>query len=294
MESIADTELIELDAVLRVIHQHCGYDFRNYSKSSIHRSLVHELERYKLSHMSELIPLILYQPEVLQNVLQRLSIKVTEFFRDPCFFHSLSQDIFPLLRTFPFFKIWHAGCASGEEVYSLAILLEEAGLLDRARIYATDFNHSILAKAKEGIFARNKVEEFAKHYWEAGGNQEFLNYFHSKYNVAKINSHFKRKITFAHHNLVTDSVFGEMQMVVCRNVLIYFDQDLKTRVLKLFFDSLCHGGILCLGSKESLEYLNCGHLFEGYEKKYSIYRKNMTVENYEDIPQEIAKLESDI
>jgi len=264
---------IELTALLECVYRHSGYDFRHYSRTSVQRCLAQHLQAEGLAHVSELIPLILYRPDALQRLLQCLSINVTQFFRDPFFFRALQERVFPVLKTFAFFKIWHAGCSSGEEVYSLAILLDEAGLLDRARLYATDFNHGILAKAREAVFPEADLDTRQAAYRQSGGQGALKQHFHCRYGVAKPARHLREHITFAHHNLAGDGVFGEMQLIVCRNVMIYFDRQLKKRVLTLFHQSLYPSGFLCLGDRESLDREMEKAHFELLDRKARIYRK---------------------
>jgi chemotaxis protein methyltransferase CheR len=268
-----DIEDIELDALLQIIDQCYGYDFKDYARASLKRRVGHRLSVEKCLHISELIPLVVHNKSIFGRLLSDLSIGVTEMFRDPVFFNSVTRQVFPLLKTFPFFKIWHAGCSTGEEVYSLAILLEEAGLLDQARIYATDINKVSLCSAKEGIYRERAIDQLAAQYLAAGGKHRLKDYFHCKYGSVKILEKLKRRITFARHNLVCDGVFGDMQLVICRNVLIYFNKALKQRAVQLFYDSLCTGGILCIGNKESLDFLNIGGQFECRNPAQRIYQK---------------------
>jgi chemotaxis protein methyltransferase CheR len=194
-------------------------------------------------------------------------------FRDPLFYKSLRENVIPVLQTYPFFKIWHAGCSTGEEVYSMAILLKEAGLYDRSTIYATDFNQDVLNRAKEGIFSNSLMKDYTNNYRLSGGKEAFSEYYTSHYDHVIMNKSLKKNIVWANHNLVTDSVFAEVQMIICRNVLIYFDRDLQNKVHRLFYDSLVGGGILCLGAKESLRFTE---LFERYlviDKKYRVFKK---------------------
>jgi chemotaxis protein methyltransferase CheR len=202
-----------------------------------------------------------------------MSITVTEMFRDPAFYTAIREKLIPALKTFPFVKIWHAGCATGEEVYSMAILLHEENFLDRARIYATDFNKHSLDIAEKGVYPARNMALHAANYRASGGKANFEDYYSAGYDLAKMKDMLKKNITFSYHNLVTDSVFGEMNVVICRNVLIYFDKILQERVFGLFTDSLRHSGFLCLGSKESLNFSSVKKNFETVESKQKIYRK---------------------
>lgn len=268
-----DIEKIELHLFLEAMYQCYGYDFRHYAQASVKRRVRHLLARTGYSCISEMIPRLLYDKAFSQTVLGDFSITVTEMFRDPQFYCSLRQTVIPYLKTYPFIKIWHAGCASGEEVYSLAILLQEEGLYDRATIFATDFNEHVLDKAKEGIYSLKDIRHYTTNYQKAGGDHSFSSYYHAQYDSAIMKQSLKRNITFASHNLVTDGVFGEMHLIFCRNVLIYFDKTLKDRVLNLFTDSLDYNGFLCLGSKESLQFSEVVEQFKVIDEPSRIYQK---------------------
>lgn len=272
--STIDVEDLEIRCLLDAVYLCHGHDFRHYNFPTLKRRLQILLGREKLQHFSQLIPMVVHDEIFLQGFLRVLSINVTEMFRDPDFYLALQKQIFPLLRTFPFFKIWHAGCSTGEEVYSLAILLEEHGLYERARIYATDNNPEVLAKAKEGLYKIDDFEKYRISYKLASGKSELADYFYSKYGCAKIDERFKRYITFARHDLVNDGVFADAQLIICRNVLIYFDTSLKRRVLKLFHRSLTAKGTLCLGQKESIEHIGLNSYFDISDSKQSIYKKS--------------------
>jgi chemotaxis protein methyltransferase CheR len=222
-----------------------------------------------------LIGSVLYDEAFAHKVILEFSVAVTEMFRDPTFYVSVRKNVIPYLKTFPFIKIWHAGCASGEEVYSLAILLQEEGLYERSTIFATDFNEVILEKAREGIYPLKDIRQYSANYARAGGQASFSDYYHAQYDSAIIDRTLKRNITFASHNLVTDGVFGEMHLIFCRNVLIYFDRPLQDRVLQLFDESLEHGGFLCLGTKESLDFSSVSGHFKGADTQEKIYQKRL-------------------
>lgn len=213
------------------------------------------------------------EPFFVQTLLNDLSINVTEMFRDPSFYLAVRRKVTPILNTWPFIKVWHAGCATGEELYSMAILLKEEGLFKRLQLYGTDFNDQILQKAKEGIVSTRSVKEYTKNYQLAGGKKSFSDYYTARYDRALLDPALKEKILFANHNLVTDQVFGEMQMIVCRNVLIYFSRELQQRVIRLFYNSLCRGGILCLGSRESLQFSTLADKFTQLLPEEQIYQK---------------------
>lgn len=265
---------IEIQLLLEAIYLKYGYDFRKYSKAHIHRRILYELSRTRLSSISEMQHKVLNEPEFFHEVLLDLSLNVTEMFRDPEFFISLRETVVPLLRTYPFVKIWHAGCSTGEEVYSMAILLKEENLLDRCIIYGTDFNQIVLNTAAKAIYPVDRIKDYIKNYNLAQGKASFSDYFTVSYGAAKINSDLRRNVVFSDHNLVTDGVFGEMNMIVCRNVLIYFNRDLQNKVHRLFHKSLISGGILCLGTKESLLLSDCKDEYTTlhsniYRKKYA-------------------------
>jgi chemotaxis protein methyltransferase CheR len=276
-ELYKENENIEIELFLQAIHMKFGYDFRNYGKAHIKRRVRHRISVSGFNNVSELIHKILYDPVFYQDVLQDLSITVTEMFRDPEFYLAVRKEVVALLKTYPFIKIWHAGCATGEEVYSMAILLKEEGLLKRSQIYATDFNHMALQKARNGIYPIDRIKEYTQNYQKSGGKASFSDYYNARYESVILNESLKENIVFADHNLVTDGVFGEMNMVICRNVMIYFDKDLQNKVIKLFYDSLVPGGFLCLGSKESLRFAANAHKFDVTTEQQKIYRKKFEV-----------------
>ena len=236
---------------------------------------MHRLAMSGITRVSEMQHKVLYDVSFFESLLLDFSINVTEMFRDPSFYRALRQEVIPVLRTYPYIKIWHAGCATGEEVYSMAILLKEEGLYERSQIYATDFNQVVLQKAKEGIFPIENIKEYTVNYQKAEGKESFSAYYTAKYDSVIINQALKKNILFADHNLVTDGVFGEMNLILCRNVLIYFDKTLQNRVIGLFYDSLCRNGFLCLGSKESLMFSDYNSGFEHVVKEEKIYRKKV-------------------
>jgi len=205
--------------------------------------------------------------------LQDLSITVTEMFRDPLFYKSLRENVIPILKTYPFIKIWHAGCSTGEEVYSMAILLQEEGLYERTTIYATDFNQQVLNRAKEGIFSMKVMKEYAVNYKLSGGKELLSDSYTADNDNVIMNQSLKKKIVWANHNLVTDSVFAEVNLILCRNVLIYFDRKLQNNVQSLFYDSLIPGGVLCLGTKESLRFTDYHHKYAVLDEKQRIFKK---------------------
>lgn len=270
---IIDTENIELELLLKAIYLKYGYDFRGYARVSVKRRIKHRLERSGLKTISNMQGAILHDRDFFNILLNDMSINVTEMFRNPSFYLALKDKIIPELDSRNFFKIWHAGCSTGEEVYSMAIFLKEAGLYENTLIYATDFDEGVLAKAREGVYHAEKIRQFTKNYKDAGGLESFSEYYSARYDFALINNALKKNIQFSNHNLVTDGVFGEMNMVVCRNVLIYFSRELQERVFKLFYESLAHGGILCLGSKETVKLSSYSKFFKDIDPIEKIYKK---------------------
>lgn len=274
-KKILEKENMEIDLVLEALLKKSDFDYRNYSRAHIKRRLNHRLAIRGLSRYSDLIPEIIYDEDLLRNILLDLSINVTEMFRDPHFFLEIKRSVFPYIQTYPFVKAWHAGCSSGQEVYSMAILLKEEGLYDRCQLYATDFNRDILDRAKEAIYPVENIKKYTQNYHEAEGKLSFSDYYNANYDSAAISPELKENVLFSFHNLVTDGVFGEMHVILCRNVLIYFDKVLQNRVLKLFYESLVPGGFLCLGSKESLRYTNVEDFFEVVSAEHKIFRKRI-------------------
>lgn len=269
-EDISDIDIVSL---LAVIYKKYGYDFTQYADAHIKRRIMNRIAMSGLKNIFQMQSRILNDEIFAAQLLQDLSITVTEMFRDPIFYRSLRENIIHVLKTYPYIKIWHAGCSTGEEAYSMAILLQEEGLYDRTTIYATDFNQQALNQAKEGIFSNETMKEYTLNYQLSGGKESFANYYTSSYDRVIMNQSLKKNIVWANHNLVTDSVFAEVHMILCRNVLIYFNRDLQNRVQKLFYDSLINGGILCLGSKESLRFTDLQDEYTELDKKQRIFKK---------------------
>jgi chemotaxis protein methyltransferase CheR len=268
-------EAIEIDLLLQAINRRYGYDFQHYSRASIRRRVRNLLAKSNRQHVSDLIPLFLYDEGFAQTAIFNFSIPVTEMFRDPPFYQALRAQIIPYLSTYPFFKVWIAGCATGEEVYSLAILLQEAGLYARATIYATDFNEIALQQAREGIYPLKDMKVYTANYQRGGGQHSFSEYYHAEYGSAIMDQTLKANITFANHNLAADAVFSEVQLIFCRNVLIYFDRILQNSVLAVLTDSLSRGGFLCLGTRESLDYSEVHDQYKVIESAMKIYQKRV-------------------
>ncbi len=275
---VSDTEFnsneeIELQLLLEAIYLKYGYDFRSYSKAHLKRRLISRKARLGLNSVSEMIHLVLSNNDFFHQILTDLSVNVTEMFRDPDFYKVIRHEIIPVLKTYPFIKIWHAGCATGEEVYSMAIILKEEGLLERSTLYATDFNQIALGKASEGIYPLDKMKLYTENYYKAQGKASFCDYFTVSYGSAIFEKDLKKNVIFSDHNLVTDGVFGEMNMIICRNVLIYFNQQLQNHVHQLFLESLLPGGFICLGSKESLLLTEYQEYYTQIDK-HSVFKKN--------------------
>lgn len=268
-----DLEQLEVALLLEGVFKQYGFDFRSYAYSSIRRRLWKRIEAEGLTTISGLQERVLHDPAMMERLLLDLSINVTAMFRDPGFYRVFREQVVPTLRTYPFIRLWHAGCATGEEVYSMAILLEEEGLYDRSRIYATDINEVVLQKAKAGIFPIDRMQEYTENYIAAGGKRAFSDYYIAKYGGALFSPTLTRNVVFSQHNLVTDSSFSEFNVILCRNVLIYFDKSLQARVHELFYNSLAMFGILALGSRESLRFSPYEDSYEQINGPEKIYRK---------------------
>jgi chemotaxis protein methyltransferase CheR len=275
--SSADIQSIEMRLLLEAVFLRYGYDFRNYSKSHLRRRIVHHLGMNSLSSVSELQAKIMWDRSAFNRLMTDLSINVTEMFRDPEFYQAFRTQVIPMLSTYAHIKIWHAGCSTGEEVYSLAILLKEAGLLGRAQIYATDFNKYVLEVAREGIYRQQEIELYEQNYLKAGGQGKLSDYYTSRYGSVIFDKSLTKKVVFVDHNLATDGVFAEVNVIVCRNVLIYFDRILQSRVIDLFYHSLPGMGVLCLGTRESLRFSEWESSFAVMDPVNKIFKKDPTL-----------------
>jgi chemotaxis protein methyltransferase CheR len=264
---------IELPLLLEAIHVKYSYDFRSYAISSLKRRLEQAMEHFGCRSLSALQERVLREPDVMHGLLTHLTVQVSELFRDPSFYRALREKVLPYLRTYPSLKVWIPGCATGEEVYSLAILLREEGLLDRTLIYATDINPEALRKAEAGIYQLDRLADFSKAYGEAGGRASLSDYYTAGYNAAVFDKSLREGVLFSDHSLATDSVFAEVQLITCRNVLIYFDRILQDRAVALFKDSLCRKGFLGLGAKESLTLSSHGAEFAEFVREERIYQR---------------------
>ena len=268
-----DERDIELTLLLEAIYQRYQHDFRHYARTSLERRLDGALRRFGLATISQLQDLVLRDKAAFAQLLDFLTVQVSDLFRDPEYWRALREQVVPLLRTWPSLKLWVAGCSGGEEVYSLAILLHEEGLLSRSLIYATDINPAALQQAEAGIFDIERIPGFTENHRRAGGKTSLSDYYTAAYGRALFDRALKAHVVFSDHSLATDSVFAEVQLVSCRNVLIYFDRPLQDRALGLFREALVHKGFLCLGSRESLRFSVHGDAFSDLHREHRLYRK---------------------
>jgi len=266
-------EALETKLLLEGIFGRYGYDFRDYASSSVRRRIRAAVELEDLSSISALHARILHEPDCMERFLRAVSVHVTSMFRDPGFYIAFRRHVVPLLGTYPFIRVWIAGCSTGEEVYSLAILLQEEGLNDRCRIYATDLSDIVLNHAAEGIFPLPKMKEFTSNYQQAGGQGDFSAYYTAKYDNAVMRASLKKNLVFSQHNLVSDSGFNEFHVILCRNVMIYFNKDLQKRVLQTIHDSLVTLGVVGLGQRESLRYSPLETCYEEIDPSARLYRR---------------------
>ncbi|MFC4424963.1 CheR family methyltransferase [Deinococcus navajonensis] len=266
-------EDIEISLLLEGIYRHSGHDFRAYAPATLRRRVLHAMSQEGLPTISALQARVLHDPAALTRLRDTLSISVTEMFRDPPFYQALREQVLPVLRTHPFLRVWHAGCATGEEVYSLAILLAEAGLLERTRLYATDISAPALAVARRGIYSQDKLTQYADNYRMSGGRRPFEAYFTAQYDHGLMHAELRRNIIWGQHNLVTDGSFNEFHLILCRNVLIYFTAPLQSQVQALLLDSLMPFGVLGLGRHETLEFSEHQRRFETLNLSEKLYRR---------------------
>jgi len=247
-----DVEALEIDLLLTAIERRYGYDFRNYSGASLRRRIHRAVEREGVRAISDLQSRILHDPYCMHRFVTSVAVCATSMFRDSTFYLAMRRTVLPLLRTYPFIRVWHAGCATGEEVYSMAILLEEEGIYDRCRLYATDLSDDLLDRAQAGIYPLDKIRNYTTNYHRAGGIGEFSSYYTADHKNAILRPSLKRNIVFSQHNLASDGSFNEFNVILCRNVMIYFDSELRSRVHELLYASLGTFGVLGVGMKESL------------------------------------------
>jgi chemotaxis protein methyltransferase CheR len=269
----AELERIEIDLLLEGVYRHYGLDFRGYALASLKRRLARRMREEGTATLSALQDKVLHDPAVMERLLVALSISVTAMFRDPSFYKAFREKVVPLLRTYPFIRLWNAGCATGEETLSLAIVLEEEGLLDRTRIYATDFNAGVVDRARTAEFPMARMQSYTENYLKAGGKHEFSRYYTADGPVARFGRALTQNMVFAQHNLVSDGSFNEFHGILCRNVLIYFGNPLQRRVHELFHDSLVNFGVLGLGHKESIRFTALEHCYEPIDASEKLYRR---------------------
>ncbi|WP_439630884.1 CheR family methyltransferase [Shinella sp.] len=270
LEKVED---IEIRLLLEAIYLKYHYDFRNYAMASIKRRLKQAREQLGFATFSALQENLLHDPEMLPRLLRFLTVQVSEMFRDPSYFSAIREKVVPHLRTYPSLKVWVAGCSGGEELYSLVILFREEGLEDRTIFYATDINHEALQAAEAGIFALDRLQLFTENHRKSGGKSSLSDYYQAAYGRASFDKTLRRNVVFSDHSLVTDAVFGEMHLISCRNVMIYFDRELQDRALGLFKDSLSRKGFLGLGSKESLRFSRHATSFADFVREEKIYQR---------------------
>lgn len=268
----AQTESIELRLLVEAIFHRYHYDFRGYSEASLKRRLTQARTRFACESFSELQSRVLHDPTMLPQLLGYLTVQVSEMFRDPSFFRALREQVVPHLLTYPSLKVWVAGCSSGEELYSLAILFREEGLESRTIFYATDINTDALRKAEAGVYSLDRIAQFTENHRHAGGKTSLSDYYTAGYGNAVFDKTLRRRAVFSDHSLASDAVFAEVHLVCCRNVLIYFDRDLQDRAIRLFKDSLVRKGFLGLGAKESLHFSACRNFFTDFVRTERIYQ----------------------
>jgi chemotaxis protein methyltransferase CheR len=272
-EGQLETEALELQLLLEGVYRQYGFDFREYAPASLKRRVWRRVQAEHAGTIAGLLERVLHDPDVMERLLLDLSINVTSMFRDPTFYNAFREKVVPFLKTYPFTRIWIAGCSTGEEVYSLAILLHEEAVYDRTRIYATDINEAVLARAREGVFPLDKMQEYTGNYIRAGGKRSFSEYYLAKYEGALFDRTLTDNVVWAPHNLVQDRSFNTFNVILCRNVMIYFDRSLQTRVHQLFYDSLERLGILALGHKESIRFTGIENAYEELDAHERLYRK---------------------
>ena len=268
-----DLEQLEIDLLLEGVYRRYGYDFRQYARGSLRRRIYKRVLEERVSSISNLQERVLRDPQAMEQLVLELSINVTSMFRDPTFYLSLRTKVIPLLRTYPFIRVWNAGCSTGEEVYSLAILLQEEDLYDRTRIYATDINERVLYRAEEGNFPIDKMRSYTEQYIKAGGRKAFSEYYKAGAKGATFRRDLIENVVFAQHNLVSDRSFNEFNIIMCRNVMIYFDKALQNHVHDLFHRSLVNFGVLTLGRKESIKFTSHEDCYEPIDPLERIYKK---------------------
>jgi chemotaxis protein methyltransferase CheR len=268
-----EVERLEIELLLEAISRHYGFDFRGYALGSLKRRLWQRVREEGLESLSGLQERVLHDPDCIERLLRDLSVNVTAMFRDPSFYEAFRTKVVPLLRTYPFIRIWNAGCSTGEETYSLAILLREEGLHERTRIYATDMNAGVLERAAAGTFPLDKVRDYTRNYVKARGREEFSSYYTTGGRSARFKPELAENVVFAQHSLVSDRSFNEFHAIVCRNVLIYFGEALQGQVHHLFYESLGMFGLLALGHKETIRFTPYEDCYEELDSQEKLYRR---------------------
>jgi chemotaxis protein methyltransferase CheR len=266
-------EEIELTLLLEGIYRQYGFDFRNYAPASLRRRVSNFMRSENLVSLSLLQDRILHDRAWLDRFLYSLSVNVSAMFRDPYFYSAFRKVVIPLLRTYPFIRIWHAGASMGEEVYSLAILLQEEGIYDRCRIYATDINDAILKKAKDGIYPIELMQTYTTNYIRAGGTRSFSDYYTAAYDRVILKSSLRENVVFAQHNLASDASFNEFHVILCRNVMIYFNAELQAHVHRLLHDSLAMFGVIGLGARETIKFSPHENAYDELDRAAKLYRR---------------------
>ncbi len=264
---------LEIQLLLEALYQRYHYDFRHYARASIKRRLVQARDQMGFASISAIQDLVLHDPAMLPRLLGYLTVQVSEMFRDPSYFRALRETVLPHLRTYPSLKVWIAGCSAGEELYSLAILFREEGLYDRTLFYATDINPDALTAAEAGVYALDRIRKFTENHQKAGGKSSLSDYYTAAYGRAVFDKTLRERVVFSDHSLVTDAVFGEMHLISCRNVMIYFDRALQDRAIGLFRDSPARKAFLGLGSKESLRFSAHAAAFSDFAPEEKIYQR---------------------
>jgi chemotaxis protein methyltransferase CheR len=270
---IVEVSDIELELILNDVFELYGYDFKSYSKASLKRRITRLIAADKFLSFAEFRYKLRSDKQYFQRFIEQITVNVTEMFRDPSFYRTLRNEVLPVLATWPLIRIWHAGCSTGEEVYSMAILLHEANLLHKTRLYATDINPAVLDQVKSGIFPMSQMKQYSENYISSGGKKDFSFYYTAQYSVAKFQDFLSKGIVLSTHNLVSDGSFNEFNLILCRNVMIYFDKSLQERVLQLFYESLEMFGYLALGSKETLNFSELQDSFVQLADREKIWRK---------------------
>lgn len=266
-------EDIEIALLLEGLYRVYGFDFRDYSPASIKRRILERMRAEKIATVSAYQDCVLHDDACMERLLTGLSVHVSSMFRDPTFYATFRAKVVPILRTYPTVRIWHAGCSTGEEVYSMAILLQEEGLYRKCVIYATDISREVLRKAREGIFPLASMQEYTNNYMKAGGKQQFSDYYTAHYDNVIFHPALKANVVFSEHNLVTDGSFNEFHVILCRNVMIYFNKTLQARVHNLIYESLSTFGVFGLGNKESLKFTPRQDFYEKLDGRDKLYRK---------------------